>query len=162
MSNNNLSSGELFICKVATAKHHITSALFKCSPSNAQVKESEEIPEHSRTEGSQVHFKILVFWEQPLSWLKYGHSEWGQLSDGGCKSCANKWFCHKNLFNLAIPVFEGVLVHMNIVNQSVEGKRHYRMKKARTLAYSSVILMSFENVTFNLETSSPSNACYHW
>lgn len=65
MPNNNLASGELFICKVATVKHHITSALFKRSLTNAEVRESEEIPENSRTEGSQVHFKTWCFEKNP-------------------------------------------------------------------------------------------------
>lgn len=47
MSGNNLSSCELFICKVATVNHHIISALFQHSPANAEVTASEQTPERA-------------------------------------------------------------------------------------------------------------------
>lgn len=124
-SGNDLSSCELFICKVATVKHHIISALFQHSPANAEVTASEQIPEKSRTEGSQVHFKTWCFEKSPC--LSQSTSETGLNYDTGYKFFEMKWFCHKYLLGQLTSGFEGVLVHRNItVNQFWETGSYYR------------------------------------
>lgn len=83
MSGNDPSSCELFICKVATGKHHISSALVQHPLTNAEVTASEEIPEKSRTEGSQVHFKTWCFEKSPC--LSQSTSQPGLNCDTGYK-----------------------------------------------------------------------------
>lgn len=127
ISGNNLSSCELFICKVAIVKHHISSALFQHSLTNAEVTASEQIPKKSRTGGSQVHFKTWCFEKSPC--LSQSTGEPGLNYDTEYKFFEMKWFCHKYLLGQMISGFEGVLVHKNItVNQSWE-KRRYRTKE---------------------------------
>lgn len=76
MSGNNLSNCELFICKIATVKHHIISALFQHSPANAEVTASEQVSEESRTEGCKVHI-IWCFEKSPC--LSQNTSERGWI-----------------------------------------------------------------------------------
>jgi len=119
ISGNDLSSCELFICKVATVKHHISSALFQHSLTNAEATTSEQISEMSRTERTQAHFKTWCFEKSPC--LSQSTSEPGLNYDTGYKFFEKKWFCHKYLLGQIISGFDGVSVNRNTtVNQSLE------------------------------------------
>lgn len=96
----------MFICTVATVNHHISSALFQHSLTNAEVTASEKIPEKRRTEGIQVHFKTWCFGKSPCR--SQSASEPGLNYETGYKFFEMKWFGHKYLLGEMSSGFEGV------------------------------------------------------
>lgn len=161
MSNNNLSSGELFICKVATEKHHITSALFKCSPTNAEVRESDEIPENSRTEGSQVHFKTRCFENSPcLGWSMATLNEVSfmmvdtnpvQINGSSTRTCLIWWFLFLRGF--------WYIWTQSISLWKKKGITGWKSKNT-CIQLGHVHVFWEHNIQFGNLLSS--NACYHW
>lgn len=112
-SGNHLSSCELSICKVAPGKHHMSCALVQCSPTNAEVRASAQIPEKNTIYGNQVCIKTQC--SQKNSCLSQSMREPALLYDAGYKFWEIKWFWHKYLSDWMISGFEGVLVQRNII-----------------------------------------------